>query len=242
MNTENDSKKGHTGTPGDQSITIYQHSMVLYWWPVWLVGFVFAALSRLGGEHVDVGGQLMWFHPSLNLGVIYLLVVFCVFVVTNLTVRGLASVLVLMAGIIAVLVCSLFGWWDALFSFEKHLSIHMDLGFFLISSIILFVIWCATVFGFDRVTYCTFQPGQVVLHNLVGGGARAFDTRGMVVYKLRDDPFRHWIFGIGSGDLHIATAGAEELTLDVSNVCFIDRKLDQIQHLVSLSPDAMNET
>ena len=36
------------------SISVHQHSAILYWWPVWAVGFLFAALSFVFGERVEV--------------------------------------------------------------------------------------------------------------------------------------------------------------------------------------------
>jgi hypothetical protein len=222
-------------------VTIYQHSMVLYWWPVWLLGLIMAAVTWFGGEHVTIGGQTMWFHPSRNVGIIYLSVVFFVFVVTHMSLKGTVSILILTVGLAAALVFAVLGWWDAVFSLEHHLSIHMDLGFYLIVSLVLFSIWIVSVFVSDRCTYYVFRPGQMIERKIFGGGSRTYDTRGMAVYRIRVDPFRHWTLGFGSGDLHISTSGAERTTFDLQNVMSIDRKLKLIQQLSAMSPEQLSD-
>ena len=218
-------------------IRVQQHSMIIYWWPVWLLGIVFAIMSFVGGQQIEIEEQTMWFYPSRNMGVIFLTVFVIVFSFTNIAFRGLASLLVAMALLIIVLVCSLLGVWDSLFSLEQHLSVHMDGGFYLFVSLFVFAAWSSTLFFFDRFTYCEFRPGQMIVRNIIGGGSRTFDTRGMAVYKLQDDPLRHWLLGFGTGDLHIATTGAESMTIEVRNVAFIDRKLQIIKELVAMAPD-----
>src|SRR5215469_15056572 len=37
-------------------LRLYSHSNLYYWWPVWVVGFIMAALTYLQGETVKVGG------------------------------------------------------------------------------------------------------------------------------------------------------------------------------------------
>ncbi len=72
-------------------VIIYSHSNFFYWWPVWVVGYIMAVLSRLpaaGAHQVDMGGgHLEWFNPSKDLGVIFPLTFFLVILITNVTVR-----------------------------------------------------------------------------------------------------------------------------------------------------------
>lgn len=237
-----DAKPSKTQARSEQQvIVVQQHSMILYWWPVWVFGFIFAAVSFLFGEQITIGGQTMWFYPSRSVGVIYLTLSAIVFLKTNVVFRGVASLVVALGTIILVLLCSLFGLWDTLFSMEQHLSIHMDGGFYLIVAAFVFAAWAITIFVVDRFTHCEFRRGQLIVRNLMGGGSRTYDTRGMAVYKLQDDPLRHWILGLGTGDLHIATTGAESFTIDVRNVAFLDRKLDAIKKLIATSPDGAAE-
>jgi hypothetical protein len=84
----------------------------------------------------------------------------------------------------------------------------MLMGGFKVSSL-PFLFWLAVVFAFDRMHYWKFPPGRLTYESSFGGGQKSYDTSGMLFEKLRDDPFRHWLLGMGSGDLVIATAGAQ---------------------------------
>ena len=228
-----------TGQPQGKplEVKVYQHSMLFYWWPVWLLGFVMAAITWVGGEQVTVGGETMWFHPSRNVGVIYLTVTLFVLLVTHMTLRGALAMMMVTIAIAAAIIFAVLGWWDDLFSLESHLSIHMDLGFYLVVSTTLLVLWVAAFFIFDRVTCYVFRPGQMTEQSVFGGQSRTYDTRGMAIYRLRADPFRHWSLGFGSGDLHIATTGAERITMDLCNVMMVNDKLKAIQQLSAMSPE-----
>jgi hypothetical protein len=60
----------------------------------------------------------------------------------------------------------------------------------------------------------------------------AYDTLGMVVTKRRSDLFRHWLLGIGSGDLLVKTAGAHVQQFEMHNVLFVSNKLQLIQDML----------
>jgi ABC-type antimicrobial peptide transport system permease subunit len=241
--TKNDSPTKNGSKPTTpKSIIVKQHSPIIYWWPVWVIGFLFAILTFVFGERVEIAGQAMWFHPSPNLGVIYVTVFSIVFFRTNVLLRGMMTLAGILVLVIVVLLLSGLGWWHTLFSMVQHLSIHMDAGFYLVTSLILMCLWAGSIFVFSQFTYCEFRPGQLVIHNLIDTGTRTFDTNGMSVYKVQNDFLRHWVLGLGTGDLHVATSGAEAATLDIHNVAFIDRKLETIKRLIAMSPDELGET
>ncbi len=237
----------HSATDSSSSVSpplevkIYQHSMLLYWWPVWVLGFIMAAITRLGGERVVIGGETMWFHPSRNVGVVYLTVVLFVFLVTHTSIKGALASVILTVFVAASVLFAVLGWWDDLFSLERHLSIHMDFGFYLIVSTVLFLLWGASLLFFDRLTYSVFTPGQLTEKHVLGGGSRTYDTRGMAIYRLRADPFRHWSLGLGSGDVHVATTGAEKVALEFRNVLFVERKLAMVKQLSAMSPENLSD-
>ena len=82
-------------------LRIYSHSSLLFWWPVWAVGYGMALLTYWHGrpQRVDDLAQAVeWIHPSSNLGVIFFLTLFLVILVTNFTMRGLASGIVIIGG------------------------------------------------------------------------------------------------------------------------------------------------
>ena len=64
------------------------------------------------------------------------------------------------------------------------------------------------------------------------GGEAAYDTMGMVVTKQRSDLFRHWILGLGSGDIVVKTAGAAGREFQMPNVLFVGSKVKLIQQII----------
>lgn len=85
---------------------------------------------------------------------------------------------------------------------------------------------------FDRQVYATFSRGQFRIHMAVGAGETAYEVLGMVIHKRRDDLFRRWLLGFGSGDLVVRTGGANHQTIELQNVLFAGRKLRMAQQLL----------
>ena len=221
-------------------IVIYSHSSLLYWWPVWTIGFILAAWSYAFGQpfSVDVG-RIEWISSSPGVGVTFMIVLLLVIIFTNARLRGIYSVTAITA--LALLVAGLgwFGVLDDLFAAIPHLSIFLSAGFYLIFSTALLIIWALAFFVFDRVTYWRVRPGQMTRENWIGGGAESFDTRGMMFEKHAEDYFRHNMLGLGAGDLRLKTAGANKQDIDIPNVIFVDRKVDAIQRLIMVEPDSL---
>jgi hypothetical protein len=218
-------------------LKIISHSPLMYWWPVWVLGYVFALLTFLQGEQVTVGGRDYLFHPEQELGVIYTVVFMLVILITNVTLRGMMSVLVIVSALFFTVLFAWLGWWDNILSWLPYLGMHMNLGFYLFFSTAVFIAWALAVFFFDRLEYWRVRPGQMTFERMIGGGERSYDTRGMVFEKHLEDFFRHWILGLGSGDLMIKTSGARSEEIFIPNVAFVDRKVKQIQTLVAIKPD-----
>jgi hypothetical protein len=71
-------------------------------------------------------------------------------------------------------------------------------------------------------------PGQLTHDAVIGGAQKSYDTRGMVFEKNRQDLFRHWILGFGSGDIEISTTGARREMFNIPNVLFVYAKVGEI--------------
>jgi hypothetical protein len=56
----------------------------------------------------------------------------------------------------------------------------------------------------------------------------------MKLEKQRSDFFRHWVLGLGAGDLVVRTAGAGAEHVDLHNVLFIGRKVKLIEDLLQM--------
>jgi hypothetical protein len=220
-----------------RQIVIYGHSSLVYWWPVWVTGYLMALLTLLQGHNVQFDDAAVLMHPSKSLGVIFTVVFALVILLTNVTVRGIASVTVVITLVAITFAFAFFGVWDNILYYVGSLAMFMNLGFYVFFSTTIFLMWALALFVFDKLEYWTVHPGQLVHHKLFGGGSEVYDTHGMAVSKLRDDVFRHWILGLGSGDLHIATTGARKAEFVIPNVFFVEGKLRRIQEYVAMRPD-----
>lgn len=169
-------------------------------------------------------------------GVIFATVLLLVITITNVPLRGLWSVIVIILVILLVLVFALMGIWDTIFHVLGQLDIRINAGGYFFISLILFGIWLVVTLVFDRQVYMIFTPGQFRVCQEIGGGESTYDTMGMVIQKQRDDLFRHIILGLGSGDLIVRTSGANTHEFHLPNVLFINRKLQLIEQMQADRP------
>lgn len=181
------------------------------------------------GEHMS---------ENKNMGIIFTMALLMVIFITNTPLRGLWSAIFLLVVAIMTLVFAQLKWWENIFHFFGHLSIHMNMGFYVFFSTLLFVLWAAVVFGFDRMHYWVFRPGLVVYESVFGGGQKTYDPSGMVFEKRLSDVFRHYLLGLGSGDLIITFGGAARgEAIQVPNVLFLTQhKIRRLEAMISEKP------
>ena len=219
-------------------IIVYGHSALFYWWPLWAARYVMPLLSWFLHDEAEIGHRMEWFYPSRNLGVIYTLLILLLIVVTSIKIKGMrAALLITVLAFVALLFVHL-NWWETVLGWIFHQSIYLSLGFYLYSSSLLFGVWLISVFVVDRLSYWKFRPGQVS-HVYFGGVVNSSnETENMSISLNRqDDFFRHWIIGLGSGDLHMKTMGGKGVEINVPNVLFVGAKMPEIQRLIATKPD-----
>lgn len=218
------------------AIRIYSHSNLFYWWPVWACGFVMALLTWMDGITVNIGGLQEKFHPNSSFGVIFFLVLFLTILITNVSVRGLASGMVVLTIVLVCVLLAYFDWWNTILSWFGLLRIHLNLGAYFSFSSLMFLVWFFTVFVFDRMSYWSIKPGQITQERVLGAGSKSYDTEGMVLEKHQYDLFKNWIIGLGSGELVIQTWGANKDRIEIPNVLFIGTKINALQRLIVIRP------
>ncbi len=218
-------------------LLVYSHSWVLYWWPAWALGYVMALLTWLHPVRVRVGNSLDLFSPGNDLGVIYALVLMLLILLINTQMRGYASAVVALVAAFIVLFFAYQGWWDRILAWFGSQSVHLNLGFYLFFSTGLLLIWLIVVFGFDRLNFWRIRPGQVTHEYMLGVIDRSLDTDAVILTKEQGDLFRHWVLGLGSGDLQIQTVGGLGQAITVPNVLFVNAKFACIQRLVATKPE-----
>jgi hypothetical protein len=174
--------------------------------------------------------------PQRYLGIIFMITLLLVIVSTNVPLRGLWSVVVLVVvALLILLISQIEGAWTSIFRWLGLLDIHINAGGYLFISTVLFAIWAVTMFWFDRQIYIVFTPGLMKVRETIGGGETAYDTSNMTIEHLRDDMFRHWILGLGSGDLVVHPAGPQSREIRLNNVLFVSSKLRSIEDFKATS-------
>ncbi len=175
-----------------------------------------------------------WMHmwPTRGFGVLFATVLLLVIVITNVPLRGMWSVMVIVMIIMLSVIFALAGLWGPILEHLGHLDVRMNAGGYLFISGILFVIWLVTFVFFDKQIYMIFTPGMVKVCTEIGGGEETYDTVGITLKKQRSDLFRHWVLGLGSGDLIVDTAGARPHHAEMPNVLFIGKKKKQVEEML----------
>jgi hypothetical protein len=187
-------------------------------------------------DSTDVANQLE--QPTLSMsrhksyGVLFTFVLLLVIFITNVPLRGMWSLIVILVAAFLILLLAFFGLWEKVFDVLSALDIRINEGGYLLIGSTLLVMWLVTFLFFDRQVYITVTPGNFKVCTEIGGGEKVYDTAGMQLEKHRSDLFRHWILGMGSGDLTVHTSGAQSAHIDLPNVLFIGRKVEQIENMI----------
>jgi hypothetical protein len=175
-----------------------------------------------------------YLHVATNksYGVLYACVLLLVIVFSNVPMQGIWSVAVIITIVLLFIIFQLSGAWKKTINTLALLHIYINAaGYFVISTGLL-ILWLMTLLFFDPQTYMVFTPGQLRARLEIGQAETAYDTSGMTIQRQRSDLFRHWILGLGSGDLMVNTAGPQAHHFDMPNVLFVGHKVRQIEQLL----------
>jgi hypothetical protein len=221
----------------EPEVIVYGHSWLFYWWPVWVVGYLMALLTWLQPVGVQLGGWEVLFSSRTSLGIIFCLVVFLTILITNTSMRGLMSLMIVVCVAFLALLFAYLDWWPGILSWFGERPVYMDLGFYLFFSTGLLVIWLLVVGFFDHLSFWRIRAGQVTHEYVLGAVESSYDTDNMVFTKQQADLFRNWALGLGSGDLEMQTMGGRGVVAKVSNVLFLNSRMARIQSLIATKPD-----
>ncbi|HEY8504294.1 MAG TPA: hypothetical protein VIL46_06900, partial [Gemmataceae bacterium] len=156
--------------------------------------------------------------------------------ITNVPLRGLWSVVVIITIVLVAVIFALMGWWGDIFIALGNLHVFINMAGYIFMATVLFVVWALAFWIFDRRTYIVFAPGQVRVREEIGGREKTYDTFGLTLEKHRDDVFRHYVLGFGTGDLTVKTSGADRQEITIPNVLAIGWRLPQIQQMIRERP------
>jgi hypothetical protein len=183
---------------------------------------------------ISAGRDPIKLHTSANknYGVLFATALLLVIVITNVPLRGGWSFAIIVFAILMVIILALADMWEKILEHLSYLDIRINAGGYVFISAILFGLWLIAFLVFDRRIYMTFTPGQFKVCTEIGGGEKVYPTEGLALEKQRSDLFRHWILGLGSGDLIVKTTGAQMHEFDLHNVLFIGTKVKQIEDML----------
>lgn len=210
-------------------VVVYGHSNLFYWWPVWLVSFALAGVTYAGGAEPGLPGEAV---RGNGPGAVFVVTLLAVALSSTVLLRGMMSVLAAVAAVALAVTFAWFGWWDDIFGFLGGLDIRINPAGYLCVGVPLFLAWLAVLAVYDRQHYVVFGQGQIRYVQEVGDSEMVIPVEGASVEKRRSDGFRHWVLGLGAGDLVVRVGGPNGHTIEMDNVLRIGRKMAVIDRLL----------
>ena len=118
------------------------------------------------------------------------MVLLLVIAITNIPLRGLWSVIVIVFVIFMSIILALLNAWETILDYLSLLDVRINLGGYLLISSVLFVLWLVVFLLFDKQIYMIFTPGQMrASASRSATPRRHYDTSGMTVpQKQRSEP------------------------------------------------------
>ena len=214
-------------TTASEPLRVYSHSAIIYWWPLWVLGFLFFFLSIFGlGD--NQGAQRI-------MGLTYVFTLLFVIFSTTVRLRGANSVIFGLFVVIAFILLATSGLTGALGSFVGSLDVRMSPMFYLVIGMGVFFEWVLMFFGFDRVKYWDIVPGQMHERLFWGSGDRSENGANAKCRYRSDDFLRHRILGLMIvGDLEITLGDGRVWNLH--NVVGAKRHSRRINELIVMRP------
>jgi hypothetical protein len=225
-----------------QTLRVYGHSNLFYWWIVWAYGFVCALLTYIDGRTVElIPGKHLYVHSQAWVGVSFVAVMLIVAFFTNYRLKGAASFIAILVVALAAFIVYNLGWWEVVLRIFPNLLIYMNLAFYLSMSTVLLALWALATFVLDGLTYWEFTPGQVTHRNLLGEGSESYDAHGLHIDRVADDILINKVLGLrflgyGTADLKLTTAGANRDRFTIENVWRANLRDEQIRELAVVRP------
>lgn len=255
-------------------LKVVSHTGLIYYWPLWLVGFILAGLTYVEGGRLAVvppGTTVKQVQPgkvyeltvagrptqtlaqaaeasasgqeafpvrigrSKDYGMVYVVVLLVVIFGSSVPLRGLASAVAVLLILLVTVLFAFLKWWTPILDYLGGLQVEISLAGYLLPSVVLLVLWLATAFLYDPLRYMVFTPGQFVVHKEVGDLREVYDTAQVEAEKRRTDLFRHWVLGLGAGDL-IIKVPSQALQIELPNVLFVSRRVTEIANLMKTKP------
>jgi hypothetical protein len=231
-----------------KDLRIHGHSQLLYWWPVWLAGFLAAAWTWADNRQMilvpeqtqvannqlvlpangSIHATLVHVTRSPIPGAVFATVLLAVVIFSHASLRGIWALFAAASLLALVFLLSWMEWWQEIVSWLRGLRVYMNLAAYLVFAVPIFLVWFAAVFIFDRRIYLAFSLGQFRVRDELGDQEKSFDAGGIMFEKRPYDWFR-WLIGFGAGDLIIRTGGPSPQVFELPNVIGIGRWMGELE-------------
>lgn len=244
------SPESKAGPAAPREIRVYMRTWLLYWWPVWVIGYLMAAWTLLDDQHmalVPQGAQVagnaitvpeggapplltgVHVSPSRVPGMVFAITLLTVVAFGTGWLSGWRAFTFLATVAAGLLLVSWLDVWGTVARWVTCLHVHINLGGYLVISTGLFLLWLVQFFIVDRRTYVVFSMSQIRVHYAIGEEEKVYDTGGASFEKAPYDWFR-WLIGLGAGDLRVRLPGG--YVIEIPNVVHLGRRLGAIEALL----------
>lgn len=210
-----------------EMLRIFSHSAILYWWPVWMLGLLFWAMSSVGfGDDLPL---------QRAFGLTYVLTLLFVIFSTTVRLRGANSVIFGLVVVIAIILAATANLTGPIGKFFLSLDVRMTPTFYLFMGVATMALWLLMIGGFDRVKYWEIVPGQMHERLFWGSGDHSENGANAKCRYRSDDFLRHRILGLMIvGDLEITLSDGRVWQLH--NVVFARSKAHRVNQLIVMRP------
>jgi hypothetical protein len=235
-------------------IRVIMHAPVLYFWPVWAVGFLMALLTWADNSHmvvvpekmVDLGRNvvvvpadttleepIVHMHHSRVCGVVFAVTLLVSIYSVGGPLRGPWQYVVGATLASTALLLLWVGLWQPILAFlDTWVFIYINLAGYLVISVGVFLYWALFFFILDRRTFVVISMSQIRVRDHVGESERVYDAGGLYFEKLPYDYIR-FLIGLGAADLHLRTSGAVHERITLRNATWFGRRrLVRIEELL----------
>ncbi len=203
-------------------IRFYSHSLIFYFWPLWLSSLAFGFITIINPNTIE------------TIGAAFLLsLLFTIFSIA-IDIRGLWVIIFTLFFTIIGFVFEKTGILYEILNSISYLKINIEPKFYFLFGLPLAITWFFTIILYDRRKYVELRSNELTVVKEIGEGVINYDTMGIVFRKKRDNFVQHWIFGLGSGDL-VITAGAggsHKETIYVNNVLRVGSKIKKMHQIL----------
>jgi hypothetical protein len=221
----------------DEPLKLYAHTTLLYWWPVWIAALGLGIWSLLNGVNANLDGREAQFLASSVPSFIFIILLIVTLYISSVRLKGIRSAILIACIAVLLIILGLVGVIDDIAIAVPNAATWISGGAYLWIGGAVFALWSFQTLLIDKLIYYRVTPGQITVVKVIGGAERTYDARGLAIDHAADDFLRHYIFGLGAGDVTLKTSGADPQVFIINNVVGVKGKIKRLQLLSNVEPD-----